>query len=60
MLKITLKKSPIGIVPKHKKTLEALGLKKVNKSVIKKNNAATQGMIAQLSYMLAVEDIGGE
>ena len=30
-LKITLVKSTIGAVPKHKKTVEALGLRKLNK-----------------------------
>ena len=30
-LKVTLVKSPIGAVPKHRRTVEALGLKKVNK-----------------------------
>ena len=33
-LKITLVKSTIGAVPKHKKTVEALGLKKLNKTVV--------------------------
>ena len=37
-LKVTLVKSPIGAVPKHRKTVEALGLKKVNKSVELPNN----------------------
>ena len=32
-LKVTLVKSTIGAVPKHKKTVEALGLKKLNKTV---------------------------
>ena len=32
-LKITLVKSTIGAIPKHRKTVEALGLKKVNKTV---------------------------
>ena len=32
-LKITLVKSTIGAIPKHRKTVEALGLKKVYKSV---------------------------
>ena len=32
-LKVTLVKSPIGAVPKHKATVEALGLKKLNKTV---------------------------
>ena len=31
-LKITLVKSTIGAIPKHKKTIAALGLKKVNKT----------------------------
>ena len=46
-LKVTLVKSPIGAVPKHRKTVEALGLKKVNKSVELPNNAATLGMVKQ-------------
>ena len=28
-LKVTLVKSPIGCVPKHRRTVEALGLKKM-------------------------------
>ena len=32
-LKITLVKSPIGAVPKHKLTLEAMGLRKMHKTV---------------------------
>ena len=35
-LKVTLVKSTIGAVPKHKKTVEALGLRKVNKDVYKR------------------------
>lgn len=53
-LKVTLVKSPIGAVPKHRKTVEALGLKKVNKSVELPNNAATLGMVKQVSYMVKV------
>ena len=32
-LKVTLVKSTIGAIPKHKATVAALGLKKVNKTV---------------------------
>ena len=32
-LKVTLVKSPIGAIPKHRKTVEALGLRKLNKTV---------------------------
>ena len=34
MLKVTLVKSTIGAVPKHKKTVEAMGLTKLNKTVL--------------------------
>ena len=56
-LKVTLVKSPIGAVPKHKRTVEALGLKKVNKSVVLPDNAATKGMIKQVEYLLKVEEV---
>ena len=56
-LKVTLVKSPIGAVPKHRKTVEALGLKKVYKSVELPNNAATLGMVKQVSYMVKVEEV---
>ena len=56
-LKITLVKSPIGAVPKHIKTVEALGLKKLNKSVEMPDNAATRGMIQQVRHLVKVEEI---
>ena len=55
-LKVTLIKSPIGCIPKHRKTVEALGLKKLHKTVELPNNAATKGMIKQVSYLLKVEE----
>jgi large subunit ribosomal protein L30 len=55
-LKVTLVKSPIGCIPKHRKTVEALGLKKLNKTVELPNNDATKGMIKQVEYLLKVEE----
>ncbi|OUO78843.1 50S ribosomal protein L30 [Blautia sp. An249] len=55
-LKVTLVKSTIGAVPKHKKTVEAMGLKKTNKSVIMPDNAATRGMIKQVQHLVKVEE----
>ena len=55
-LKVTLVKSPIGAVPKHVKTVEALGLKKVNKTVEMPDNAAVRGMVNQVSYLVKVEE----
>ncbi|SDB31862.1 50S ribosomal protein L30 [Eubacterium oxidoreducens] len=56
-LKVTLVKSPIGAIPKHKKTIEALGLKKLNKSVELPNNKAVQGMVFQVKHLVKVEEI---
>ena len=56
-LKVTLVKSPIGCVPKHRRTVEALGLKKVNKTVeLPDNAAAVRGMVNQVSYLVKVEE----
>ena len=56
-LKITLVKSTIGAVPRHKKTVEALGLKKVNKTVVLPDNAATRGMVKQVQHLVKVEEV---
>ena len=55
-LKVTLVKSTIGAVPKHKKTVEALGLSKVNKTVELPDNAATRGMVKQVEHLVKVEE----
>ena len=56
-IKITLVKSPIGAVPKQVKTVEALGLKKLNKTVEMPDNAAVRGMIQQVRHLVKVEEI---
>ena len=55
-LKVAVVKSPIGCVPKHRRTVEALGLKKVNKTVELPDNAAVRGMVNQVSYLVKVEE----
>ena len=55
-LKITLVKSTIGAVPKNKKTVEALGLKKIGASVERPDNKAVRGMIQQVRHIVKVED----
>lgn len=56
-LKITLVKSTIGAIPKHKKTIEALGLKKPNSSVVQKDNPAIRGMLHKVKHLVKVEEI---
>jgi len=56
-LKITLVKSLIGSKPKHRKTVEALGLKKIRQSVEKEDNPQMRGMIHQVRHLVEVEEI---
>ena len=56
-LKITLTKSTIGAIPKHRATVEALGIKKTGRSVVLPDNAATRGMIQQVRHLVKVEEI---
>lgn len=56
-LKVTLVKSTIGAVPKHKKTVEALGLRKLNKTVELPDNEAVRGMIWHVKHLVKVEEI---
>ena len=57
MLKITLVKSPIGAVPKHKATVKAMGLRKLNKTITLPDNGATRGQIQQIRHLLKVEEV---
>ena len=56
-LKVTLVKSTIGAIPKHRKTVEALGLKKLNKTVVLPDNAATAGALRKVAPYVKVEEI---
>ncbi|MCI7275606.1 MAG: 50S ribosomal protein L30 [Lachnospiraceae bacterium] len=56
-LKVTLVKSPIGAVPKNRKTVEAMGLTKLHKTVELPDNAAVRGMIRQVNHMVKVEEV---
>ena len=56
-LKVTLVKSPIGAVPKHRATVEALGLTKMNKTVEMPDNDAVRGMLWHVKHLVKVEEI---
>ena len=56
-LKITLIKSTIGAGPKNRKTVEALGLRKINHTVEMPDNPAVRGMVRQVRHLVKVEEI---
>ena len=53
-LKVTLVKSPIGAIPKQRATVEALGLRKLNKTV---ELPDVRGMIWHVRHLVKVEEI---
>ena len=55
-LKVTLIKSTIGAVPKNRKTVEAMGLRKLNKTVELPDNEGTRGQINQVRHLVKVEE----
>ena len=56
-IKITLTKSPIGYKQKAKRTLEALGLKKINQSVEHNVTDSIMGMIDTVNYLVKIEEL---
>lgn len=53
-LKITLVKSPIGIVKRQKDTLKALGLTKIGSTSTRPNNAEVNAMVKTVSHLVSV------
>ena len=56
-LKVTLKRSIIGRPQNQRDTVKALGLTKINSSVVKPSNEANKGMINTVSHLVDVEEI---
>jgi len=56
-IKITQVKSVIDRSERQKKTIEALGLKRINHSVEVEANAAIIGMVRKVNHLVAVESI---
>lgn len=56
-LKVTLTKSTIGRKKDHIATVNALGLRKIGKSVMHEDTPQVRGMINKVSYLLKIEEI---
>lgn len=57
-LKITLTRSLIGTPDTQRKTVQALGLRKLNSTVEKEDVASIRGMIHKVEHLVTVEKIG--
>ena len=56
-IKVTLVKSVIGTIPAHRRTVKALGLKKIGSSIMHDASPAIKGMVRAVSHLVKVEEI---
>ena len=56
MVKVTLRKSPIGTNPRQRKTLRSLGLKRIGAAVILKDSPPVRGMLGAVAHLVSVEE----
>ena len=55
-IKITQVKSKIGSTERQKKTLQALGLNKINATVEHEATPQIKGMVAKVQHLVSVEE----
>jgi large subunit ribosomal protein L30 len=55
-LKVTQVKSLIGAVPKHKRTMQAIGFQRNYQTLIKEDTPQLRGMLKQVRHLVNVEE----
>jgi len=55
-IKITLVRSPLACLPRHRRTVRALGLKKIGQAVIHDNSDAIRGMANSVNHLVTIEE----
>jgi large subunit ribosomal protein L30 len=56
VLRVTLVRSVIGTKPKHRGTIRALGLRRINHSVTLPDRPEIRGMLARVPHLVRVEE----
>ena len=55
-IKVTLVRSPIGYPQRQKGTVRALGLRKINQTVVHQDSPVIRGMINKVIHLVKVEE----
>ncbi|HSB89863.1 MAG TPA: 50S ribosomal protein L30 [Anaerolineales bacterium] len=55
-LRVTLVRSPIGYDWRQKRTVRALGLRRLNQTVEQADTPAVRGMLASVRHLVSVEE----
>jgi large subunit ribosomal protein L30 len=56
VVRVTLVRSPIGYSVRQKKTVRALGLRRMNDTVTHTDSPTLRGMLAKISHLVLVEE----
>jgi large subunit ribosomal protein L30 len=56
-LEVTLTKSVIGSKPAQRKTVQALGLRKMHQTVEHQDNAAIRGMLDKVAHLVTIKEV---
>lgn len=56
-LEITLKRSVIGSQQGQRKTVQTLGLKKINDAVVCEDTPVVRGMVNKISHLVSVKEV---
>lgn len=59
-LRITLVRSTIGRPSVQGRTVQALGLRKLNSVVVRPDNPSIRGMVNSVSHLVKVEELSGD
>ena len=58
-IRITLVRSTIGSLPKHRATVRSLGLRKIGSSTVQEDTPAIMGMVRTVSHLVSIKAIDG-
>jgi large subunit ribosomal protein L30 len=59
-LRITLVRSTIGRPVDQVNSVRSLGLRKLNSSVVRNDDASIRGIVNKISHLVKVEEVAGE
>jgi large subunit ribosomal protein L30 len=58
-LKVTQKRSIIGVKPNQRETVRSLGLKRIHQTVVVEDNAVNRGYVHTVRHLVEVEEVDG-
>jgi large subunit ribosomal protein L30 len=58
VLRVTQTRSTIGTKPKHRGTMRALGLRRINHTVTLPDRPEIRGMLARVPHLVRIEESG--